>query len=166
MGTPFSTPPVEEQGGRWIPLVFGAVIIGLVIAALLFFGRPKPSAVAAVDPYAENLRISDLALSSAQNFVGGTVHYLEGKVSNVGNKIVTGARVECVFRNSLGEVVQRETVPLMLLTTRAGVVDVESAAADPLLPNQTREFRLTFEHISADWDRGYPELRFTRITAK
>jgi hypothetical protein len=166
MGTPFSLPPVEEEGIRWVPLAIGAGLMVLVVGAILIFGRPKPVAVAALDPYAESLVITDLKLSAAENFVGGRVNYLEGRVSNLGGKTVTSALVQCVFRNSLGEVVQREAVPLMLLTTRAGVVDVESPAAAPLTPNQTREFRLTFEHISADWDRGYPELRFIRISTK
>lgn len=166
MGTPFGLPPVEEEGRRWLPLAIGAGLIVLVVGAILIFGRPKPPAVAALDPYAENLRIGDLKLSAAENFVGGTVNYLEGKISNVGNKTVASAVIECVFRNSLGQVVQRENVPLRLLTTRAGVVDVESLAVAPLTPNQTRDFRLTFEHISADWDHGYPELRFIHISTK
>ena len=95
--------------------------------------------------------------------MGVSVSYLDGKITNVGSKTVTGATVEVVFRNSLGEIVQRETLPLMLYHTGlAGFPDVAPLSAAPLMPNQTRDFRLTFEHISADWDQGYPELRFVR----
>ena len=31
---------------------------------------------------------------------------------------------------------------------------------------RTPDFRLSFEHISADWDQGFPELRFAKITAQ
>jgi hypothetical protein len=168
MGTPFSQPQVEDAGGRWIPVAIGAAIIVLAIVAIVVFGRPaKQPAPPAVAPYAENLSISDLKLSAAENFVGGSVNYLEGKITNAGPKTVTAAAVEAIFRNSLGQVVQRESQPLMLYHTGlAGFPDVAPLGAAPLTPNQTRDFRLTFEHISADWDRGYPELRLTQITAK
>ncbi len=151
-----------------MPLAIGAVIIVVVVAAILIFGRPpKQSAGPAIDPYAENLRVSDLKLSAATNFVGVSVSYLDGKVTNVGGKTVAGATVEAIFRNSMGQVVQRETLPLMLYHTGlAGFPDVAPLSAAPLTPNQTRDFRLTFEHISADWDQGYPELRFVLITTQ
>ncbi len=168
MGTPFSQPQVQEAGGRWVPLVIGAVIILAAVAAIIIFGRPaaKPAAPA-VAPYAENLRVSDLKLSAAENFVGGSVNYLDGKITNVGPKTVTAATVEVIFRNSMGQLVQSETQPLMLYHTGlAGFPDVAPLGAAPLTPNQTRDFRLTFEHISADWDHGYPELRLVQVTTK
>jgi Protein of unknown function (DUF2393) len=168
-GGVFSQPHVEEEGRRWLPLAIGAVIIVVAVAAILIFGGParQQPVAAAIDPYAEYLRISDLKLSAATNFVGVSVTYLDGKITNAGSKTVSGVTVETVFRNSLGEIVQRETLPLMLYHTGlAGFPDVAPLSAAPLTPNQTRNFRLTFEHISADWDQGYPELRFVRITTQ
>ncbi len=168
MGGVFSQPRVEEEGRRWLPLAIGAFIIVVAVSAILIFGRPaKQAGPPAVDPYAESLRVSDLKLSAATNFVGVSVSYLDGKISNLGSKTVTAATVEVVFRNSLGEIVQRETLPLMLYHTGlAGFPDVAPLSAAPLMPNQTRDFRLTFEHISADWNQGYPELRFLRIATQ
>lgn len=151
-----------------MPLAIGAAIILLALAAIWIFGRPaKRPAAASLDPYAEYLLISDLKLSAATNFVGVSVSYLDGKIINAGSKTVTGATVECVFRNSLGQIVQRENLPLTLYhTAMAGFPDVAPLSAAPLTPNQARDFRLTFEHISADWNQGYPELRFVRITTQ
>lgn len=167
-GGVFSQPHVEEEGRRWLPLAIGAVILVVAVAAILIFGRPaKQAGPPAIEPYSEYLRVSDLKLSAATNFVGVSVSYLDGKITNVGSKTVTGATVEVVFRNSLGQIVQRETLPLMLYHTGlAGFSDVAPLSAAPLMPNQTRDFRLTFEHISTDWDQGYPELRFLRITTQ
>jgi hypothetical protein len=167
-GGVFSQPQVEAEGRRWLPRAIGAVIIVAAVAAILIFGRPaKQPAAPAIDPYAEDLRISDLKLSAATNFVGASVSYLDGKITDVGDKTVTGATVEVIFRNSMGQVVQRETQSLMLYHTGlAGFPDVAPLSAAPLMPNQTRDFRLTFEHISSDWDQGYPELRFVRITTQ
>ena len=167
-GGVFGQPHVEEEGRRWLPLAIGAVIIVVVLAAIWIFGRPpKQAAGPGIDPYSENLRISDLKLSTATNFVGASVTYLDGKITNAGNKTMRGARVEAIFRNSMGQIVQRETLPLMLYRTGIqGIPDVAPLSAAPLTPNQTRDFRLTFEHISADWDQGFPELRFVKITTQ
>ncbi len=167
-GGVFSQRQVEEEGRRWLPLAIGAAVIGIIIAAILIFARPeKQAAGPALDPYAENLRVSELKLSAATNFVGASVSYLDGKITNVGNKTVSGVSVEAIFRNSMGQVVQKESLPLMLYHTGlAGFPDVAPLSAAPLTPNQTRDFRLTFEHISADWDQGYPELRFVRIATQ
>ncbi len=164
----FSQPHVEESSRRWVPVAIGAAVLAVVIAAILVFGRaPKPAGPAATAPYAENLQITELKLSAAENFVGSSVSYLDGKITNTGSKTVSAATVEAVFRNAMGEVVQRESQPLMLYHTGlAGFPDVAPLSAVPLQPNQTRDFRLTFEHISADWNQGYPELRFIQITAK
>lgn len=168
MGSVFTTPNVEPERRGWVPLAIGASVVVVAIAAILFFGRatapPPPPAIA---PYAEFLQIGDLKLSAAENFVGGSVSYLDGKIANVGKEAVTGITVEAVFRNAMGEVVQKESVPLMLNHTGlAGFPDVAPLSAVPLTPNTTRDFRLTFEHISADWNQGYPELKFTQVATK
>src|SRR5512140_1439309 len=126
MGSVFSQPHFEPEGRRWVPLAIGAVAVVVVIGAVLILGRPAPqSGPAAVAPYAENLQVGDLKLSAAENFVGGSVSYLDGKIANVGPKTVTGITVEAVFRNSIGEIVQRESQPLMLNHTgMAGFPDV------------------------------------------
>ena len=168
MGSVFSQPQIEPERRNWVPIAIGAVVLALIIGAVLIFGRPKPQAgPAAIAPYAENLQVGDLKLSAAENFVGSSVSYLEGKVANVGPKTVTGITVEAVFRNSIGEIVQRESQPLMLYHTgMAGFPDVAPLNKVPLTPNTTRDFRLTFEHISADWNQGYPELRFTQVNTR
>lgn len=168
MGSVFSQPNIEPEGRRWVPVAIGASVIGLALAGIFVFGRPKePVAPPAIAPYSENLQVGDLKLSAAENFVGGSVNYLDGKIANVGNLVVRGITVEAVFRNSMGEIVQRESQPLMLYHTGlAGFPDVAPLSAVPLTPNTTRDFRLTFEHISADWNQGYPELRFTQVTTK
>jgi hypothetical protein len=167
-GGVFGQPQVEEEGRRWLPVAIGAVIIVAALAAIWIFGRPaKQVSAPGIDPYSEYLQLSDLKLSAATNFVGASVSYLDGKITNVGSKTVTGATVEAIFRNSMGQIVQRETLPLMLYHTGlAGIPDVAPLSAAPLTPNQTRDFRLSFEHISADWNQGYPELRFVKITTQ
>ena len=146
-----------------------ALLTAALGAAFLLSSRTPPPATAAnqgapLHPYAAQVRFTDLQMSTAQNFVGATVTYLEGKVSNTGNKAVSGATVESIFRNSLGEMVQREAQPLMYIHARKPYTDTSDLHANPLQPGETREFRLTFDHISADWNRGFPELRITAVS--
>lgn len=168
MGSVFSQPNIEPEGRGWVPLAIGAVAIVLVLAGILVFGRPKElPGPPATDPYSEFLQVGDLKLSAEENFVGASVNYLDGKIANVGNKTITAITVEVTFRNSLGEVVQQEPHQLMLYHTgMAGFPETAPLSAVNLTPNTTRDFRLTFEHISADWNHGYPELRFTQVTTK
>jgi hypothetical protein len=76
---------------------------------------------------------------------------------------VVGASVEVTFHNAMGEVVQKETMPLLALDRSGTYPDPKELRLLPLAPGQAREFRLTFEHISTDWNRAAPELRVLHI---
>lgn len=164
------TPQSEESGPPWMAIgIAVALILAAVGAAFLFSSRRPPPAPAAnevtpLHPYAAQLKLTELKMSTAQNFVGATVTYLEGKVANSGDKTVSGATVEATFRNSLGQLVQKEAQPLMYIHTRKPYTDVTDLRANPLKPGETREFRLTFDHVSADWNRELPELRITAVS--
>ncbi len=165
--TPYSQP--EEPTSRWRPIVIAAVIVALIGVLIWFASRKSSSAApqpAAEAPYAANLKISNLHLSTAENFVGGRVTYLEGTIANTGDQTVTGAQVETIFRNMLGEIVDRQTQPLRVASSPLGNPDWVALSIAPLVPNKTATFRLTFEHISADWNQGYPELKFVSMTTR
>jgi uncharacterized protein DUF2393 len=177
MDEPLSSPPPEEKSsGPWLGLGIGFVLIVIVIGFLIYSSRtslnraatqPKViGATAQADPYAAKLQISGEQLSAADNMLGGTATYVEGTVTNGGDKTVTGANVEVTFKNSLGEVVQRENEPLWIVLSREPAIDVGTLAADPLKPGAQAEFRLSFERISKDWNQQAPELRITVVTTK
>jgi hypothetical protein len=160
----------EEGGFPWMAMgIAVALLVATVGTAFLLSSRSPVPATAATDvsplhPYAAQLRLSDPKMSTAQNFVGATVTYLEGTVVNGGDKTVNGTTVESIFRNSLGEMVQKESQPLMYIHARKPYIDVSDLRSNPLKPGETREFRLTFDHVSADWNRGFPELRVTAVS--
>jgi len=171
MEEPLPLSPQSEEGGPpWLGFGVAVVLLGAIVGAAFFVSKrtpaPAPAAaqVSPLHPYAAQLRFSDPQMSTAQNFVGATVTYLELKVANTGDRAVSGATVESVFRNSLGELVQREAQPLMYIHARKPYTDVSDLRANPLKPGETREFRLTFDHVSADWNREFPELRITAVS--
>lgn len=162
---PFSPAAPEEPGRPWIAIVAGIVVVAIVLGLLVWLGRGKPSTSQPVNPYADKLQISDVKLAAAQNFVGGTVTYVEGKIANAGDKTVTGAVAEVIFRNSLGEVVQKEQIPIRVLVFQGPHRDILDLRSAPLKPGATEDFRLTIEgNISADWNQGYPEVRIASVS--
>ena len=106
-----------------------------------------------------------MQISRANNFVGATVTYLDCRVTNTGDKTVTGAQAELTFHNTLNEVVQKEIVPVRVLHTNklGGNEDVVDLSLAPLSPGQTQAVRLVLEHVSSDWNRSFPDLRFVNL---
>ena len=164
MGTTFGTPQPQERTVNWAAIGFGVGLVVIVVAIVWFFSRSGPSSASgAPDPYASNLHFSNLKMSTAQNFVGSNVTYLEGTVTNAGPKTVTHADVQPLFRNSMSEVVGNDTVPLMVTEERPGYSDTVDLNKAPLKPGESRPFRLTFEHVSSDWNQQYPEIKVVSV---
>jgi hypothetical protein len=162
-------PSVQGEARRRILIFIGIAVVLVIVAVIWLVSRPAATqrqAEALPPPEASAIQLSDLKLATAQNFVGASVTYVEGKVANNGSKTLSHAVVEVTFRNSLNEVVQRETVPLMVLETRPGYSDAVDLSAAPLAPRDSRPFRLTFEHVSADWAQSMPELKIVNVTTK
>jgi hypothetical protein len=112
------------------------------------------------------VQLSDLKMSAAENFVGASVTYIDGTVTNTGDKTVTHAAVHVAFRNSLGETAQAEDVSLHVLQTSGPYPDAVDLSQLPLVPGQGKPFRLTFEHVSSDWNQAYPDLQVTDVSLK
>ena len=160
------TPVVEEPDSsrRTIAIAVAVVIVAAVIAA--FFLRSQPKNASSPHPYAANLKLSDFKMSAAENFVGATVSYVDGTVTNSGDKTVTHAVVEVQFKDDLGQIAQREDVPLQVLKTSGPYPEAVDFSVSPLGPGQNKPFRLTFEGISAQWNHQYPEIQVTDVAVK
>jgi hypothetical protein len=155
----------ERDSSRVIIVVAVAGVIALMLG-LAFLLREPPKAVKVVPPYAANLKFSDAKMSAAENFIGATVSYIDGTVTNSGDKTVTHVVVEVVFRDELGQVAQQEEMPLRVLHTGGPYPDAVDLSVAPLAPGQAQPFRLTFDSISAQWNRQYPEIKVTDVTTK
>jgi hypothetical protein len=168
MGSLVEPPPLSEQPSEsnWRLVLLGIVfvVVAVGIAALLLRSGPKKAV--APHPYAANLKFSDLKMSAAQNFVGATVTYLDGTVTNAGDKTVTHATVDVTFKDEMGQIAQREAVPLHVLETSGPYPDAVDLSVAPLAPGQSRPFRLTFEHVTSSWNQQYPELQVMDVVVK
>jgi hypothetical protein len=160
------TPAAEERDSsrRIIFIAVAAVIVIAVAGAFLLRGQPKGAS--GPPPYAANLKISDFKMSAAENFVGATVSYVDGTVTNAGDKTVTHVVVEVQFKDDMGQIAQRENVPLQVLKTSGPYPEAVDFCVSPLPPGQSKPFRLTFEGISAQWNHQYPDIHVTDVTVK
>jgi len=156
----------KERDSNLRPILLGVALVVVVVGLIAVLTRGGPRNTATPHPYAANLKLSDLKMSAAENFVGASVSYVDGSVTNTGDKTVTHAIVHVAFKNSLGEVAQAEEVPLHVLQTNGPYPDTVDLSVSPLAPSQGKPFRLTFEHISSDWNQGYPDLQVTDVTVK
>jgi len=160
-------PPVAEErdSSRLIIGVAVLVVIGLALAAA-FLLREPPKAQKASSPYLASLKFSDFKMSAAENFIGHTVSYIDGSITNSGDKTVTHVVVEVVFQDSMGQIAQRDEMPLQVIRTNGAYTEPVDVSISPLAPGQTELYRLTFDSISAQWSHEYPQIRVTDVTVK
>ena len=156
------TPATEESSSR-TPILVGIAAVLVVMGLIAFLLRSKPKAPVEPPPYAASLKFSDLKMSKAANFVGASVTYIDGTIANTGDKIVTHAIVTVTFRDDIGQIAQKEDVPLHVLQTTGPYPDSVDLKAAPLKPGQSQTFRLAFESVSSQWNQAYPEIQIISV---
>jgi hypothetical protein len=160
------SPATDERGSNLRPILMGLALVVVVVAIAALLLRTDSKIAAPPHPYAAKLKLSELKMSAAENFIGSTVTYLDGTVSNAGDKTVSHAVVHVSFKDSLGQIAQAEDVPLHVLQPTGPYSDAVDLSVSPLSPGQSNQFRLTFEHVTADWNHEYPELRVTDVSVR
>ncbi len=164
----FSPAQPKAQERNWAPFIVGLVAVVIVLALVVAVTRNKGQTTTQPNPYAAKLQLSSPKMSAAENYVGGTVTYLDVNITNTGDRALVGAAMKLVFKNSMNEVVQTETLPLHVLVENqmGGYPDLVDLARLPTGPGQTRTVRMTLEHISADWNQNYPEMELKDLHLK
>ena len=166
MGSLLQPAPAPEERSNLLPIVIGLSLVIVVVGIAAFLLRTDSRIANPPHPYAVNIKLHDLKMSAAENFIGTTVTYLDGIVTNAADKTVTHAVVHVSFKDSLGQVAQAEEVPLRVLQTGGPYTDAVDLTISPLTARQSQPFRLTFEHVTADWNHEYPELKVTDVVVK
>jgi hypothetical protein len=158
-----------EEKRNWTPFLIGGVALLAIVLAMVISSHNPASMAPLQSPYAANLKLSNVKLSAAENYVGGTVTYLDVNITNTGNQTLTGAQMHATFKNTMGQVVQTEpTIPLHVLVENqmAGYPDLVDLSRSPIGPGQTKTVRMTLDHISADWDNNPPEMELVSLKLK
>ncbi|HEY1866392.1 MAG TPA: DUF2393 family protein [Candidatus Acidoferrales bacterium] len=151
----------ESEGRGAIVLLIGAVAALLLIGAVYLVGyySPAPAKVAvkplpmgpAEQAYAQHIQFLDPKLARAANFLNQEVTFVFGTVSNDGPRAVQQIEVTLEFHDQFKQVVLRDTQRLF------------STTAEPLPPNGSRDFQLSYETMPAQWNQTYPTMRITGL---
>jgi len=155
----------ERDNSRIIIAVAVTLVIGGALAAAVLLREP-PRQVKTPSPYIAKLKLSDFKMSAAENFIGATVSYIDGTITNTGDKSVTRVMVEVNFEDSMGQVAQREDLPLRIVRNNGAYEEPVDLNSAPLVPGKSEYFRLTFDSISAQWNHQYPDITITDVTVK
>jgi hypothetical protein len=166
MGTLGQPPVTEERNSSRLIIGVAVLLVIGVMVGLAFLLKEPPKAVKPADPYIANLKLSDFKMSAEENFAGHTVSYVDGTITNAGDKIVTHVVVEVTFKDEMSQVVQKEEVPLRVVRSNGVYTEPVDLNVAPLAPGKSAPFRLTFDSISAQWSHQYPDIRVTDVTVK
>jgi hypothetical protein len=161
---PVLSPQTNQSESRsWAPMAAGGAFVLLLVVVVILLTRGGKSTGNPADPNLAKLQVSNLHMATAQNFAGGSVTYIEGKLTNGTDRKVTGASVQVIFKNSLGEISQKDALPVTVLLPNVPYVDYGLIDRAPLAAGQTRDFRLTLEHVTTDWDGQAPTVKVVSI---
>lgn len=132
------------------------MVIGIVIAALVYLNKPAPKPAEPVaspeaKAYLAHLQLSNISMKAAENFMKQQVVEIEGDISNKGSRSLETVDVYCLFYGVDGRQVYRERVPI--LEPKAG----------SLKPGQTRSFRLPFDTLPDTWNQALPRMIIAQI---
>jgi hypothetical protein len=156
----------EERDSSRRTIVIAVAVVIAIAVIFAFLLRNQPKTASGPPPYAASLKLSDFKMSAAENFVGATVSYVDGTITNLGDKSVTHVMVEVTFKDDMGQLAQREDIPMQVLKTDGPYPEAVDFKVSPLGPGQSKTFRLTFESISAQWNHQYPEIQVTDVVVK
>jgi hypothetical protein len=147
----------NDKGISTIQIILLVAVVMLALTGVVVFfwhshGAATLSGEASAIPteeqkaYFAQLEFSDVHMSAAENFLGASVIYMDARATNKGTKTVRRLDVDLTFVDMLNQVVLRERArPL-------------SPRMPPLKPGESKPFRVTFEHMPADWNQGAPAI--------
>jgi hypothetical protein len=155
-----------EEKKRQMPIAFllGIVLVALLVGGVLLYSRyagatpsakPQPLPMGPQEQaYVANIKFTDPKMSRAANFLNQEVTFIFGTVENDGPRSIRQIEVTIEFHDVFNQVVLRDTQRLI------------PPEADPIGPGQQRDFQLSYEHISDQWNVQYPTMKITGLDLK
>jgi hypothetical protein len=155
---PSNTPQPRRS---FVVLALLAATAALVAVAFFYFARNSEqkdaTAVSAVHlwfgpaerSYAPNIRIENIALSRAENFIHQEVTTLTADAVNGGGRTLAGLEVTIEFFDDANQIALRETHAVL------------GVGAPALASGGHRSFEVSFEHIPSSWNRQQPIVQVT-----
>src|SRR5436309_164911 len=115
----------------------------------------KREATAQVEAYKSRIVLSEIGLAKGENYLGQIVYYVEGSAKNEGKRVVQRIDLTFLFKDSLNQVVLKETRKAVDYKNKKGL---ESQKAI--------NFQVGFDRLPRDWDHRIPEVQLTNVIFK
>jgi len=115
----------------------------------------KREGIAQVEAYKSKIVLSRIGLAKGENYLGQIVYYVEGTVKNEGERIVQRIDLTFLFKDSLNQVVLKETRKAVDYKNKKGL---ESRKAI--------NFQVGFDRLPRDWDHRIPEIQVANVIFK
>jgi hypothetical protein len=153
--------PADRGPSRFALMVAAAAVLIVLAAFYLWPGRQSPSRGGAQEAhppfgpeeraYATKIRIENMAMSRAENFLNQEVTILAGELVNTGERTLREVELTVEFDDAMNQIALRE--PRLAL----------HSVNPPLGPGERRAFDVSFEHIPSQWNMQQPVVRVTGL---
>jgi hypothetical protein len=147
-----------------VALLLAGIVILVIAASLWFLFKPTPAPrqntlQLVVTPkmsdsekdYAKYLRVENVAMSRAENFLHQEVTTMNAEVVNSGPQAIAALELSVEFSDEMNQVVLREA---------RAVLGAPPAA---LVPGERRSFEISFDHVPPSWNMQQPAVRVTNL---
>ncbi len=134
----------------------------LLLAASVGCGRDSSSQtsqaaqnVVETEAYKSKIEVSKVGLAKGENYLGSEVFYVEGSIKNMGDRVVQRVEITFLFRDSLKQVVLKESRKAL-----------EYKGTRGLEADKATRFQVAFDHLPKEWNYVLPDLEVTQVTLK
>ena len=147
-----------------VTLLLAAIVILVIAASLWFLFKPTPTPQQdtvhlVVTPkmsdsekdYTKYLRVENVAMTRAENFLHQEVTTMNAEVVNAGPQAIAALELSVEFSDEMNQVVLREA---------RGILGAPPAA---LAPGERRAFEISFDHVPPSWNMQQPAVRVSSL---
>ena len=134
----------------------------LLLAPLVGCGRDPSSQTSQAaqnsietEAYKSKIEVSKVGLAKGENYLGSEVFYVEGSLKNTGNRVVQRVEITFLFRDSLKQVVLKESRKAL-----------EYKGTRGLEADKATRFQVAFDHLPKEWNYVLPDLEVSQVTLK
>jgi hypothetical protein len=157
-------PDPEQRKPLPLNILLGAlVIVAIALSFWIAFKSPQGSSSRALQSavsvpmspaaqaYAKSIRIENIAVSRAENFIRQEVTILNADAVNNGQQSVAGLTVTVEFVDDLNQIVLRETRSVL------------GSPAAELRPGQRCTFSISFDRVPPSWNLQQPSVQVVSL---
>ncbi len=170
MDDPLHNSPKQEKeqenpsGPSRVTLALVAIVLLVMGTSLWFLLKPTPTPPSGTLPvmvipkmgdaeleYAKTVRVENMALSRAENFLHQEVTILNAEIVNGGTQAIAVLELSVEFSDEMNQVVLRETR------------NVLGTPPFALAPGERRSLEISFDHLPASWNMQQPAVHVTSL---